>query len=155
MKNCHLQKDKTIMGWIRAGEYPRYWNKVAKIADGCWNWTGSGRGHGYGGFTIGDDDVYAHRVSFMLFYGAIPPDRELDHLCRNRRCVNPSHLECVNHRENVLRGLAGSHNSIKTECVRGHGFTPENTYIKPNGTRQCRACRRSSDTKRRKQRGRP
>lgn len=68
---------------------------------------------------------------------------ELDHLCRNRRCCRPDHLEPVTHKENVLRGMAPSAiNARKTHCKRGHEFTAENIYPSPDGVRRCRECRR-------------
>lgn len=85
----------------------RFMEKVAKQSDGCWLWTGTVPKNGYGRFGIGvGQSTWAHRASWLLFRGPIPMDRELDHLCRVRRCVNPAHLEPVTHLENVRRGVA-------------------------------------------------
>lgn len=73
----------------------------------------------------------------------IPNGLELDHLCRNRACVNPYHLDPVSHAENMRRGVAGLKQREKTHCPVGHEYTAENTYIHPqNGSRNCKACQR-------------
>lgn len=116
-----------------------------KIVDGCWEWTGIVFVSGYGQFWNGIKTVRAHRLSYELYKGKIPTGLTIDHLCRNKICVNPNHLEAVSLRENILRsnGVAGL-NIRKTHCSRGHKFTPENTWInrRKNGTthRHCRKC---------------
>jgi hypothetical protein len=122
----------------------RFLAKVEKT-DSCWHWK-AGTTKGYGRFWVGDRKTgrtaAAHRVSYQLFVGPIPDGMALDHLCRNRRCVNPQHLEPVTSTENVMRGMsAPAQNAGKTHCLRGHEFTPENTYLQqPKGWRQCRTC---------------
>jgi len=98
---------------------------------------------GYGRFWLKGRWIGAHRASYLLFVGPIPPAKQLDHLCRNRRCVNPLHLEIVTQQENIARGLTGKlnhRNAKKTHCKRGHEFTEENTYPTPGGGRKCREC---------------
>jgi len=80
--------------------------------------------------------------------GPIPPGFEPDHLCRNRRCINPAHLEPVTRRENLRRGI-GEHRPGKTHCKRGHKFTVKNTYVTKAGFRNCRECHRLNERERR------
>jgi hypothetical protein len=117
---------------------------------GCWEWTGCLRPDGYGLFGIRQKRYRAHRWSYEYFIGAIPKNLELDHLCRNTKCVNPKHLEPVTHRENTMRGesFVAKH-TVKTHCINGHMFNTENTYYW-NGHRHCRVCRRIIEARRRK-----
>jgi hypothetical protein len=87
---------------------------------------------------------YGHRVAYEALVGPIPQGLCIDHLCRNRACVNPDHLEPVTNRVNILRGeTIMAANAAKTHCVRGHEYTPENTLINAKtGTRRCAACNR-------------
>ena len=83
----------------------RFWEKVERIPSSeCWFWIAPLNSGGYGTFYWKGKRVGAHRAAYELFRGPIPDDREIDHLCRNRDCVNPDHLDLVTHRENLLRG---------------------------------------------------
>ena len=129
----------------------RFWAKVDLSAPGgCWVWTAGKTSRGYGSFKLAARQVPAHRVAYESLVGPVPPGRELDHLCRVRACVNPAHMEPVTHRENVLRGagLAALH-ATKTKCPEGHPYDEANTYVNPNGGRECRSCRRDTDRRRR------
>lgn len=84
----------------------RFFDKISADASGCWIWTRQSR-DGYGRIFIDSRPRLAHRVSYEHFIGDIPRDMELDHLCRNTVCVNPTHLEAVSHLENVRRGALG------------------------------------------------
>ena len=107
---------------------------------GCWVWHGSRTPLGYGRFWFGRGQQ-AHRVSYEYHVGPIPEGLHIDHLCRNTSCVNPDHLEPVTPRENILRGIGVSaKNARKIHCPVGHPYTPENTYIAPNGSRKCKRC---------------
>ena len=112
----------------------------------CWLWTGNKR-LGYARFKMRQHYFNAHRFAYELKYGNVPLGKELDHLCGNRHCVNPDHLEAVDHRTNVLRSpntIAGI-NIRKTHCKRGHEFTAQNTmpaYVKRGVGRKCRMCYR-------------
>ncbi len=123
----------------------RVWKRVDKSGPGgCWLWTGAlFQVTGYGMLSVDDRPALAHRLSYAINVGPIADGLHLDHLCRVRRCVNPAHLEPVTIRTNLMRGdttLAAS-NAAKTECLRGHPFTEENTYLY-RGARMCRECRR-------------
>lgn len=125
----------------------RFWEKVGKDGpDGCWVWTAGTTPNGYGTFTIGgrqEGTRGAHRVAYELARGPIPPGLQIDHLCRNRLCVNPAHLEVVTNRENVLRGVGvTAMNARKTHCKSGHPFDEENTGFNRGGGRRCRRCHR-------------
>lgn len=119
---------------------------VLALDTGCWEWIGARLPTGYGRFRVSVPVrrlVPAHRLAYELYIGPVTEGKVLDHLCRNRRCVNPWHLEPVTNRENLLRGVSQSaENARKTHCKQGHEFTDENTY-RSNGQRMCRACRKA------------
>lgn len=111
---------------------------LAVLSEGCWPWAGNRNRKGYGMFH-GTKAMSAHKWAYTYWVGPVPEGLQLDHLCRNRGCVNPAHLEPVTNRENQLRSPISLIN--KTHCIRGHGFTPENTYVY-RGTRSCKKCHR-------------
>lgn len=122
-----------------------FWNKINLRDDGCWEWTGAMFPHGYGRIAFSKRSLYPHRVSYELHKGAIPEGLHVDHLCRNRECCNPAHLEAVTSNENTKRSpiAPATINAAKTHCPYGHEYTPENTVIVAGGRgRSCRTCRR-------------
>lgn len=122
--------------------YSRYVVLPAKATD-CWGWTGYIMWAGYATFTSGTKSHRAHRFAYERFVGPIPPKFDIDHLCRNRSCTNPDHLEAVDHRTNVLRGISPSAvRHRKTVCIKGHPLSPENTRVQGDGRRQCVICDR-------------
>lgn len=151
----------------------RFWDKVhVEPNSGCWIWRGAVDGCGYGRFGFASKNRHAHIVSYELIFGARPNETEIDHLCRTRSCVNPHHLECVTHAENMRRTRLPSgickNGHIKGEgmcltcrkeqvkanwrkyythvkisaCPSGHVFDEKNTGRTSNGHRVCRACKR-------------
>lgn len=130
-----------VKGFVSRPVMDRFWSFVALIPEHpCWEWIGCGNGS-YGQFHKDGRHMVAHRASYELFVGEIPAGMTLDHLCRNRRCVNPAHLEPVTQRANTLRGIGPSaKNASKTHCPRGHEYSGDNTYIHAQGYRVCRAC---------------
>lgn len=104
--------------------------------NGCWGWVRTQSGHGYGWLSINKKDTYPHRFFYERLIKAIPKGLQIDHLCRNRLCCNPVHLEPVTGKENSRRASAS-----KTHCVHGHEYTLENTVVY-DGSRSCRICRK-------------
>ncbi len=136
----------------QAKEGSRFWDKVNKDGPGgCWLWTASKNWRGYGQFSIGSRRngtytmVKAHRVAWALCGGLMPNGKQLDHLCRVRHCVNPDHMEPVSRRENILRGVSPSAIAARrTHCPRKHPYSGDNLYTRPDGSRECRICKRQS-----------
>lgn len=131
--------------------------KASTVTDdnGCWVWQGSLSHNGYGMVTAKTNDGRkttrrTHRIMYEEMVGPIPNGLVTDHLCRNRACCNPAHLEVVTQRENLLRGETfNARHANATHCIHGHEFTPENTILErrvkggPVVQRRCRACQKA------------
>lgn len=125
----------------------RFFSKVW-FTDGCWLWIGAMYSNGYGHFATSSPrkDHLAHRFAYERLVGSIPVGLTLDHLCRNRACVRPDHLEPVTQEVNNRRGMGASGRHFRaTHCPKGHPYDGENLYIRPDGMgRGCKECRRES-----------
>lgn len=122
----------------------RFWAKVEQPNPplGCWEWRAYRNADGYGTFNRDrSKPERAHRVAYELVVGPIPEGLTLDHLCRNRGCVNPTHLEPVPNRVNLLRGEnSAAKRARQTVCKRGHPLAGPNLHVDPRGYRRCKAC---------------
>jgi hypothetical protein len=108
----------------------------------CWVCIRSVKPNGYASITYKGKTANVHRLAFVMLVGDIPDGLELDHLCRNRACIRPYHLEPVTRLENQVRGEGFVAMHVrKTHCKNGHAFSTENTYVH-RGHRYCRACRK-------------
>lgn len=136
--------------------YQRFIEKVDHTENGCWQWTGTITRKGYGLFHD-EKMVAAHRWAYLHFVGSIPDGLQVDHLCRNRSCVNVEHMDIVTNRENVIRGNT-ARGGLRSHCDLGHEYTEANTIHRRDGQRACRQCARDLKKawrQRQKERGRP
>lgn len=141
MTPLELVTRPTKMRLVESAVLERFAGQFVFEPDGCWRWTGALYENGYGAFWLNGRNVRAHRFAYELLVGPIPEGLDLDHLCRNRPCVNPTHLEPVTRQTN-LRRAPRFNSHMRTHCVHGHELTPENTRRERNGYPRCRACDR-------------
>lgn len=119
-----------------------FWDKVSpEPTSGCWLWTGSLSRKGYAQWRYKGFLTYAHRAALEADGGV--PTESTDHLCRQKCCVNPEHLEFVTAKVNSFRARkAPEAKPVKTHCPRGHEYTKDNSLQRPRGTVECRECMR-------------
>ena len=117
--------------------------RTALMDNGCWLWLGATNAKGYGHIRSVENGplISVHRVAYELANGAVPEGLEVDHLCFERACLNPDHLEAISHTDNVRRGRHNQ-NHGKAECINGHAFDDANTSIDSLGKRVCKTCAR-------------
>jgi hypothetical protein len=139
-----------VRNLITPAQAETFWAYVER-SNSCWNWTASCDSKGYGQYAIGTykpnsrRNARAHQVSYALTIGEVPENMVIDHLCRNRTCVNPAHMEVVTNKDNILRGVSpSSKHAIKTHCPYGHPYNDSNTRLNA-GSRVCRTCHRQRE----------
>jgi len=117
-------------------------SKIKKV-NNCWIWQDKSiNTSGYAQIKIQKKQVLVHRLSYELFNGKLEKNLVIDHLCRNKLCINPDHLELVTRKENILRGFGPTAiNSRKIACKKGHSLTGYNLIIRKTGNRECRTCK--------------
>ena len=128
--------------FVPVGKYPNAYVGYVIQENGCWEWVGQDNGKGYGALRVDKKPVLAHRYLWGKVNGPIPDGLVMDHFhCENTRCVNPSHVRPVTHRENLLRGRGlTATNRAKDTCHRGHPMSGDNLRVCRSGWRHCRAC---------------
>ena len=133
----------------------RFMAKVHVADNGCWEWVGARSTDGYGHVSLAGSVRPAHRIAYEWVNGPIPNEMQMDHLCRNPPCVNPSHLEPVAQRENILRGMdpVRAANLRSGRCGNGHIRTPETVHMEGNSHR-CLVCAATVDRRRAPKRSR-
>ena len=122
-----------------ASEFTRHVSAKRLEAD-CWLWEGDLNSGGYGLLHRSVKPRLAHRAVYEMLVGPIPEGLQLDHLCSNKRCVNPSHLEPVTRTVNVRRAFAIRQSAV--QCPKGHPYSGDNLYVNPRGYKVCRKCQK-------------
>lgn len=129
--------------------FDRFWQYASPEPNtGCWLWTGGHNvRHGYAVISMDRRPMHAHRVAYQIYKGSIPDGLQIDHLCRNRGCVNPDHLEAVTQAENIRRGMP--YREKPTHCPKGHAYDEQNLAIW-SGRINCRKCHAENKKRRMK-----
>jgi hypothetical protein len=121
--------------------------RVTISPSGCWEFGGAIASTGYGVINYKGVVHYVHRLVYQELVDEIPPGLHIDHLCRNRKCCFPDHLDPVTQRENMARGFYSTGVARESGCPLGHSWTDENVYRRPgSGSRQCYECIRRRST---------
>lgn len=139
-KTSYIANDQYID--FNKSDFERFVSRI-NFTPTCWFWTFKSD-NGYGRFWLNRKSELAHRIAYLIWQGEIPTEKQLDHLCRNRNCINPAHLEPVSIKENVLRGQGiTAQNAQKTHCKLGHELIESNLYASKRGNRVCAKCQLS------------
>jgi len=160
-KQTSLQKEKFLVPGKKHGrrqyfkepELFRFGRMYEIDARGCWVWTGGRMINGYARFGVRVEGkrkfamVLAHRWAYKTLVGPIQEGLVIDHLCRNRACVNPAHLEVVTYQENNVRAIPFRNTHTEEACKNGHPWTKASRYVGPTGKIDCRICRNISAAK--------
>lgn len=126
---------------INSKKFLANFSKKFKKSHRCWNWIGTLSPQGYGRIVFKKCSLVAHRVSYLLAGYKIPKKLVLDHICRNRKCVNPTHLRLTTMKENILCGESPSARKARQiVCIRGHELSGYNIMQTISGFRRCRTC---------------
>lgn len=128
--------------WTMPVRVEKWFTKHIRPAGDCWEWTGSRTNNGYGQLRVAGKSAMAHRAMYEYFVADIPNGLDLDHLCRNRACVNPWHLEPVTRSENLKRAEGLGKYKRPDCCPNLHAYDQANTRITTKGSRACRTCER-------------
>lgn len=134
--------------WHFSRTQQRFESKFKIVPGGCWEWTGTRDKDGYAFFKLDGNLRRGARVAYEMYVGPIPEGLQIDHLCRNKCCVNPEHLEAVTIQENLRRKNSAARKRKwrrsapgNTHCMKGHPLVPGNVFVGTDGRRRCRICR--------------
>jgi hypothetical protein len=134
--------------WYTVPKLTLYIKHTITNINGCILWTGAREKSGYGNIDYQKKRYKAHRFAYEIFIGPIPKNKELDHICRNKSCVNPEHLRAVTHQENMLNSAYMDRANARTHCKNGHELAIFG-YRSRTNSKRCKGCDKLNNEKRR------